>query len=44
MGHLKEGVCETVSKNPLRHLQDIVVEGCRCIRGEVYVCICELGK
>lgn len=44
MGHLKEGVCKTVSKNTLRDLQDIVVEGARCIWLRVCACICELSK
>lgn len=33
-GHLKEGVCKSMSENTLRDLQDIVVEGSRCM------CVC----
>lgn len=36
-GHLKEGVCKTVSKNTHRDLQDIVVEGTRCGSVRLYM-------
>lgn len=37
--HFKEGVSKTVSKNTHRDLQDIVVEGARCMYMGGSVCL-----